>query len=114
MKSVLWVEDNVDFVESIKANLKNVKYDITFVYTQKEYFEQISEKFFDVILSDFVMPVNGVALLKSAKERCGKLYIVSEFDVPYIWEQCRESGVRINGVFPKSKILSMLPTLLEQ
>ena len=78
--NILYLEDNLNDAELVEAELlaNNINFDVLRVDNKESYLGAIEEKNFDLILSDFSMPLfDGTTALKIAKEKCP--------EVPFIY-----------------------------
>jgi len=71
-KSILCVDDDESILRLLYLSLEKarIKWDMVFVNSGREALKMLSQKSFDVIVTDYVMPeMNGIELLKEAKKR---------------------------------------------
>lgn len=68
--SVLIVDDEVEFVETIVKRLRNMGLDVEGVHSGKDALEMIETRDFDVCILDFRMPgMDGIETLRQLKKR---------------------------------------------
>lgn len=69
MKKILLVDDNKDFLNHLSYFFKNKKVDVTLSYSADEALNNIRQKDFDLICSDYNMgDTNGLDLLKELRK----------------------------------------------
>lgn len=70
MAKILLVEDDVAFCTMLKTFLKKKDFEVDAVYTATEALNQISEKDYDVVISDVRLPdKEGLEVLRAVKEK---------------------------------------------
>ena len=68
-KSILLVDDEEIILNSIRADLRNEKYDVTLATSGEEAIAKFKEYQFDLIVTDLMMSgVDGIKVLKEAKK----------------------------------------------
>ena len=68
--SILLVDDDIEYLKSMKKFLERSGYAATIVADGLEALEAIDEKMFDLILSDFRMPsLDGMELMKEIRRK---------------------------------------------
>jgi DNA-binding NtrC family response regulator len=66
---VLFVDDQVDFLELLKIRLKNESYEKFFIPNTEEVLDLLEKEDIDVVVSDMNMPKNGVELFKELRKK---------------------------------------------
>jgi two-component system, response regulator YesN len=66
---ILFIDDEIDTLESIKSVLKPSDFNCTFISNSQEALSLINKSHFDVIVTDLKMPdLNGIELIKKIRE----------------------------------------------
>ncbi|MDD5355775.1 MAG: response regulator [Candidatus Omnitrophica bacterium] len=81
-KKILLVDDEVDFLQLLKARLEANSYDVVTAMDGKEALEKVKKEKPDALILDVMMPeVNGLEVLKAIRKNDQKLpvFIITAF-----------------------------------
>ena len=76
-EKILLVDDEVEFLETLAERMRNRDMDVSTTTSPSEALDRITKESFDAIVLDFQMPeMDGLALLKLAREKCPDLQVI--------------------------------------
>ena len=110
-KHILLVEDNLSLQKAIKIKLESGGFAVAIALNGEEALQSISNKNFDLIITDMVMPVkNGPEFLRALKKINIKIPIIVLSNVSRVEERkvTKELGVVVYFVKVETKLEELL------
>jgi DNA-binding response OmpR family regulator len=121
VKSVLMLEDDLDFAEMVRLFLESYDYHVTCVSNGVDGLRQVMAKEFDIILCDLVMPTLPgdmfyLAVERTKKRLCKRFIFMTGHKTDPQWSGflSKVTGPTLGKPFALAELLSTIQTVLTE